>query len=55
MYSSSRHAKHMIAADRERASVNKHILCNAKEVFHYELVEEHNSISMNARKGQAAS
>lgn len=35
MYSSSRYVKHIIAADGERVSGNKRILCNAKEMFHY--------------------
>lgn len=48
MYSSSRHAKRMIAADGERVSANKRILCNAKEMFHYEPVEERCSGSLDA-------
>lgn len=46
--SSSRYTKRMIAADGERVSANKRILCNAKEMFHYEPVEEHYSGSMDA-------
>lgn len=48
MCSSRRHAKHMIAADGERVSANKHILCNAKEMFHYKPVEERYSGSAGA-------
>lgn len=39
---------HTIAADGERVSANKRILCNAKEAFHYELVEERYSGSGDA-------
>lgn len=48
MYSSSRYAKRMIAADGERVSANKCILCNAKEMLHYEPVEERYSSSVDA-------
>lgn len=48
MYSSSRYAKRMIAADGERVSTNKRVLCNAKEMFHSDLVEERYSGSMDA-------
>lgn len=46
--SSSRYTKCMIAADGERVSANKHILCNAKKMFRYEPVEEHYYGSMDA-------
>jgi len=48
VYSSSRYAKRMIAADGERFSANKHVLCNAKEVFRYKPVEECYSGSVDA-------
>lgn len=38
----------MIAADGERVSANKCILCHAKEMFHYEPVEECYSGSVDA-------
>lgn len=46
--SSRRYAKHMIAVDGERVSASKHILCNAKEMFHCTLAEECYSGSVGA-------